>query len=191
MVTALAPTRLITESARPRAVESCPRHAVAGVPGKEQKKTMSKIMPILMVSDMQRSIDFYTGVLGFTLDFTMPGENGALLHASVSRGDAHLMFSPLFGETVEHRDLLGKGVTLYVSLDRDVDIDAIYFGAKAAGAKIAQEPTDQFWGDRDWGLTDPDGYSVFISKTVRDVSPEEMLAHAGEVAEYVAGAPAD
>jgi uncharacterized glyoxalase superfamily protein PhnB len=152
---------------------------------------MSKVMPILHVADMQRSIDFYTGLLGFQVMFTMPGENGTLVHASVGRGDIHIMFSPLHGEAATHRDRLGKGVTLYLSLDTDEDIDAIYFGAKAGGANITQEPTDQFWGDRDWGLTDPDGYSVFISKTVREVSMEEMLGHSNEVAEYLAGTPAD
>jgi uncharacterized glyoxalase superfamily protein PhnB len=174
---------------RPRAVELRPRPPAAGCPREEQANAMNRVIPILAVSDMQRSLDFYSNVLGFTVEFTMPGENGTLNHASVARGDAHIMFSPLaaWGDTVEHRDHLGKGVSLYVSLDKDDDVDAIYFGAKAAGANIIQEPVDQFWGDRDWGLTDPDGYTVFISKPVRTVTPEEMLAHANQLA----GAPAD
>lgn len=162
-----------------------------GIPIKEQANQMGKIFPILSVADMQRSIDFYTGVLGFSVEFTMPAENGDLLYASVGRDGLSIMFSPLHGAEAEHRAHLGKGVTLYVTVDKEVDIDAIYFGAKAAGANLVQEPTDQFWGDRDWGLLDPDGYSVFIAKTVRQVSVDEMMAHAGDVAAQFAGASAD
>ncbi|MBA2598919.1 MAG: hypothetical protein H0V00_20040 [Chloroflexia bacterium] len=55
---------------------------------------------------------------------------------------------------------------------------------KDAGATIIQEPTDQFWGNRDWIIADPDGYMLWIGKEMRPVSAEEMQEAA------MAGAPA-
>ena len=67
----------------------------------------------------------------------------------------------------------------------DEDIDAYFERVKAAGARGLQEPTDQFWGHRDWGIVDPDGYVLYISKEVRTLSPDEMREQA------LAGAMAD
>jgi hypothetical protein len=44
---------------------------------------------------------------------------------------------------------------------------------------------DQFWGHRDWSVSDPDGYIVSVSKVIKQVTEEEMREAVG------AGAPAD
>jgi PhnB protein len=54
------------------------------------------------------------------------------------------------------------------------DIDIYFQRVKNAGATVVQEPTDQFWGHRDWGITDPDGYLLFISKETQAVSADAM-----------------
>ena len=66
----------------------------------------------------------------------------------------------------------------------DEDIDSYFQRVKDAGATVVQEPTDQYWGHRDWGITDPDGYLLFISKVTREVSAESMREAA------LAGSPA-
>jgi len=63
------------------------------------------------------------------------------------------------------------GVTLYCYTD---DIDALVARAVAAGAKVAHELTDQFWGDRTCLLIDPDGHAWMWATHVKDVDLPEM-----------------
>ena len=48
-----------------------------------------------------------------------------------------------------------------------------------------QEPTDQVWGHRDWGITHPEGYVLFFCKETLVVSAEAMREA------VLAGSPAD
>ena len=54
------------------------------------------------------------------------------------------------------------------------DVDAHFKRAKAAGATILEEPADQFYGDRRYGVEDPEGHQWFFATHVRDVAPEDM-----------------
>lgn len=135
---------------------------------------MKNIMPALAVKDIEASVTFYTEVLGFTTAFTLPGEDGKLVHASVARGDTSIMFGRVDTSEAHDQGPLGRGVVLYATVDDDEDIDAYFARVKRGGAQIMQEPTDQFWGHRDWGIADPDGYLIWVSKVTRAVSAEEM-----------------
>ncbi len=137
---------------------------------------MKTIVPNLRVADVAASVRFYEDVLGFKTVLTLPGEGGGLVHASMQRGDACIMFGPLDSPwgTLSPGGL-GKGVVFYVSVGEDEDIDALFAHARDAGATVVQEPTDQFWGDRDWGIADPDGYQVFVAKQTKELTGEQML----------------
>lgn len=137
---------------------------------------MKTIVPNLRVADVAASIRFYEEVFGFTTVLTLPGAGGRLAHASMQRGDACIMFGPLDSPWgTMSPDGLGKGVVLYAALGDEDDVDALFAHARDAGATVVQEPTDQFWGDPDWGIADPDGYQVFVSKQTRELSGEQML----------------
>jgi PhnB protein len=143
---------------------------------------MKSVIPTLAVADITKSLRFYNDILGFETSFTMPGDDGELVHASVQRGDVSLMFSPQGKPGLQHA---GEGVVLYFTVGDDDDIDAEFAHARANGATIVQEPTDQFWGHRDWTIADPDGYHLTISKEVRkgDFSNLTAEALAGIVAD--------
>ena len=135
---------------------------------------MKSIITTLAVADIDASVRFYTEVLGFDIAFTLPGEDGKLIHASVQRGDSYLMFGRIDPSKAHDQGPLGRGVVLYASVADDEDIDAYFQRVRNAGATVVQVPTDQFWGHRDWGITDPDGYLLFISKETQAVSPDAM-----------------
>jgi PhnB protein len=135
---------------------------------------MKSIMPSLAVADIEASVKFYVDVLGFDVAFTLPGEDGKLVHASVQRGDAMLMFGRLDPANAHDQGQLGKGVVLYSTVTDDEDIDAYFERARSAGATVMQEPVDQFWGHRDWGIADPDGYLIWVSKEIQALSAAEM-----------------
>lgn len=135
---------------------------------------MPNIIPALAVADIAASLRFYTETLGFQTVFTLPDDNGVLVHASASLGDSHVMFGRIDPSLPHDQPPLGRGVALYTTVADDVDIDALFARVKASGAPVISEPTDQFWGHRDWGVTDPDGYVVIVSKVIRRVTAEEM-----------------
>jgi catechol 2,3-dioxygenase-like lactoylglutathione lyase family enzyme len=59
--------------------------------------------------------------------------------------------------------LLAKGALNGVHFHSD-DVDATFEKVRDAGAEIVQEPTDQFWGTRDFALRDPSGNLVRIDQ---------------------------
>ena len=159
--------------------------AAGPVIAKEQISVMKNIIPALAVADIEKSVEFYSEVLGFDVTFTLPGEDGKLVHASIQRGESMVMFGKLDASNPHNQGQLGAGVALYATVAENEDIDAYFLQVMDAGATVIQEPTDQFWGSRDWIIADPDGYLLWIGKEVRSVSAEEMREAA------LAGSPAD
>jgi PhnB protein len=145
---------------------------------------MKGIVPALAVESIERSLQFYADVLGFATEFSLPGPDGSLVHASIKRGESVLMFGKRDPNNPHDQGRLGAGVALVATVNDDEDIDAYFQQVKAAGASIVQEPTDQFWGHRDWIIADPDGYLLWIGKEMRSVTAEEMQEA------MAAGAPA-
>jgi uncharacterized glyoxalase superfamily protein PhnB len=60
---------------------------------------------------------------------------------------------------------------VYVYVD---DVDAHFARAKAAGASILEEPTDQFYGDRRYIARDLEGHEWTFATHVRDVQPPNL-----------------
>lgn len=144
---------------------------------------MQSLIPGLAVKDIAASLRFYTDVLGFETTFSMPDDSGTLVHGSVKRGDVEIMIGRIDPTNPHDQEPLGRGVALYSTVADSEDIDALFTHAKQAGATVIQEPTDQFWGHRDWTVADPDGYRIVVSKVIAQVTEESMR-------EAMAGAPA-
>ena len=145
---------------------------------------MQSLIPALAAKDIPTSLRFYNDVLGFETTFTLPDENGNIVHASIKRGDVEIMLGQLDLTQGHDQGELGKGVVLYTTIADSEDVDALYEHARGKGATITQEPIDQFWGHRDWIVADPDGYQVVVSKVIAQVTADSMR-------EAMAGAPAD
>ena len=62
--------------------------------------------------------------------------------------------------------LVAKGALNGVHFHTD-NVDATFEKVRDAGAEIVQEPTDQFWGTRDFALRDPSGNMVRIDQPPR------------------------
>ncbi len=67
--------------------------------------------------------------------------------------------------------------TVHVQLD--VDLDGHCERARKAGAKILQEPETQFYGDRTYRCTDPEGHIWTFGQTVQQMTPEQWDKAAG------------
>lgn len=146
---------------------------------------MQSLIPALAVHDIPASLRFYGDALGFDPTFTLPNDQGQIIHASLKRGNVEIMLGQRDETQAHDQGALGKGVHLYTTVADDEDIDALCDQARRAGARIVQEPVDQFWGHRDWILADPDGYLIAVSKVIANVTAEDMREAA------LVGAPAD
>ena len=69
--------------------------------------------------------------------------------------------------------------TQFIRIDLESGLDAHCAAARAAGAIITQEPTDQFYGARTYRARDPEGHVWNFSQEVKVVSFEEMTAATG------------
>jgi catechol 2,3-dioxygenase-like lactoylglutathione lyase family enzyme len=59
------------------------------------------------------------------------------------------------------------GVTLAYNVRAPADVDAVIEEARAAGARIAREPAETFWGGYSGAFVDPDGHPWEIAHNPR------------------------
>jgi PhnB protein len=138
------------------------------------RETAQRITPYLYYEDVDAALDWLARAFGFSELDRMRGANGKTMHAAMKCGDAVFMMGHP-GPDYKNPKHLGQATqALYVNAD---DVDKHFEQAKAAGAKIIEEPKDEFYGDRRYGAEDPEGHQWYFAKHVRDVTPEEMKQH--------------
>ena len=125
---------------------------------------LKQVTPSLTVGDIEASLAYYEGVLGFTVVERWENE-GKLLGASIAAGDVMLMLGQ--DDWAQGRDRQkGAGFRLYCTTEQDVD--ELAAAIKARGGELAHEPTDQPWGARDFSVVDPDGCKISISYQIEN-----------------------
>jgi lactoylglutathione lyase len=113
------------------------------------------------VSDLERSLIFYTEVLGFIVRERMTGDDGKLLGVMLKAGASELGLSQ--DDWSKGRDRKkGEGVRIWCETTQNVD--ALAERIKAAGVPLTDGPRDEPWGARTVGVDDPDGYHLTISR---------------------------
>jgi lactoylglutathione lyase len=111
------------------------------------------------VSDQQRSVDFYVGVLGFEkrADRDM-GPAGRWIEVCPPGAATGLVLAR--GDAFEKQDRVGSAADLVFESD---DVQAAHKELVARGADVT-EPHVQAWGTS-FQVTDPDGLAVLIKQT--------------------------
>lgn len=123
------------------------------------------ITPYMVVRGARELIDFLKRAFDATEVRRSERPDGAIMHAQLRIGDSPLML----GEGGEQWKPMPCSIYLYVK-----DTDAVYNRAIAAGGKSLMAPANQFYGDRNAGVTDPSGNQWWIATHIEDVSEEEM-----------------
>ncbi|HSL68942.1 MAG TPA: VOC family protein [Longimicrobiales bacterium] len=117
------------------------------------------LAPSLTVDDLQRSIQFYTDGLGFTVDEEFK-EEGKLQGVMLEAGDAR--FGLTQDDFAKGRNRT-KGVGLRFYLETDQDIVELARQAQRAGIVLDDGPGPLPWGPAGFTITDPDGFKMTIS----------------------------
>jgi len=133
--------------------------------------------PYLAVDDAARAIEYYTKAFGAKEIVRMDAPGGKIGHAELEVGDSRIMLSDPFPQasTRPPKELGGTSASVFMYVE---DVDAVVKQAVDAGATVAMEVADQFWGDRFGTITDPFGHVWSIATHVEDVPPEEIAERA-------------
>jgi lactoylglutathione lyase len=113
----------------------------------------------LTVKDLQKSLDWYQDVVGFTIDRRHERE-GKLVAVSLKAGEVRILIGQDDGAKGWDR-AKGEGFSLHITTDQN--IDEVANGIKARGGSLLSEPVDMPWSPRVFRVQDPDGFKIAIS----------------------------
>jgi catechol 2,3-dioxygenase-like lactoylglutathione lyase family enzyme len=120
----------------------------------ETNMPVTRVVPIVKVTDIQRALEFYCSTLGFVQDFMYSAGPGGPEYAGISLDGNQVHLSTFAGDSV-----IGAATYCYVD-----DVDALFHKFLAAGLRtpgnpqspVEEGPVDQTWGMREFYVRDPD-----------------------------------
>ena len=136
------------------------------MPSDLKPSLFKKLTPNLLVANVERSLAFYEGVLGFERGFTVP-EQSPFVFASVTGGPVEIFFNDAAGAIKEYPAFGGKPIgstgTMYIEVE---GVDVLHDRLKGAGVPIVMPLVTQFYGMREFAIEDPDGYVITFAQRV-------------------------
>ncbi len=126
----------------------------------------NKLVPELSVSDMGKSIYFYTKVLGFKTEYSRDK------FAFVSLQGSQIMLEEINGnwQTGELKNPFGRGVNFQIEVR---EIASILKSLEKNKCRLFRKPKDSWYrvgkkliGCREFLVQDPDGYLLRFSKSL-------------------------
>ena len=117
------------------------------------------IVPVLKVADLQRSVDFYTGILGFSVAWRAGNDGGGeniMLHASATS---------LLLSTGSH---LGDKQQFTGTLYFNMSGVQKFFEAIQEKVEIVWPLESMDYGQLEFGIHDPDGYTLAFTEAEED-----------------------
>ena len=111
---------------------------------------------VLHVRSSEAAEAFYCRRLGFTQTFAYRphAPQPDPCYMGLARDGAEIHVSSFAGDAV-------PGGVVYLRVD---DVDAVYAELRARDVRVALEPTDQTWGNREMYVRDPDGNSIRFTR---------------------------
>ncbi len=143
------------------------RHAEDGVVWKWKRARrrmarLERLIPILVCRDIEAEHAFLVGTLGFQSGGLHRDPSGRVVHGEVRAGE---MVIWLHGVSPEHGlasplacASSSAGLVVYVD-----DVDAHHAHARQQGGRPESEPEDRPYGQREYGIRDPEGHRWWIA----------------------------
>jgi uncharacterized glyoxalase superfamily protein PhnB len=122
----------------------------------------------IQVHDPDVALAFYRDTLGLEVrnDVANEGFRWITVGSAAQPGVSIVITNYLNGGPDDNdmiAALIAKGALNGVHFRAD-DLDAAFEKIRASGAEIVQEPTEQFWGTRDFAVRDPSGNMVRVDQ---------------------------
>ena len=125
----------------------------------------ASVTPNLLVRDVAKSTAFYRDVLGFTMGETVP-DTEPFVFVWMKHGDVSVFLNDI--KAAEHdyppASTMPQGGTaaLFFII---TDVDG-YYSTVAPNAKVIMPLKTQFYGMREFAVTDPDGHIITFAERV-------------------------
>jgi uncharacterized glyoxalase superfamily protein PhnB len=123
------------------------------------------LSPNLIASDVNKTVEYYTKTLGFSLIASVP-ETGVYNWAMVMRDGITIMFQslPSMQEDLPQLKITSKGSlgTFYIKV---IGLDTLYESLKEK-TEIAVDMRTTFYGAREFAIKDLDGYYLMFAEDV-------------------------
>jgi uncharacterized glyoxalase superfamily protein PhnB len=128
-------------------------------------QAISRITPNLIVRDVLRSVEFYRDVLGFELGMSVP-DAPPFVFAGMKSGEVFIFLNDPHAAEEELPLMAGRPIggtlTLYIEV---TGIDAL-FDRLRSRAPVVMSIRTQFYGMREFAITDPDGWVLTFAERV-------------------------
>ena len=122
----------------------------------------NSLVPELSITDFQRTIRFYTAILGFSIEYQREEEGFAYL----SLGESQIMVDQIgltrTWKTGEFEYPLGRGINFQIEVS---DIETLVTSLRKNKIELFMEPEEKWYrvddveaGNRQFLVQDPDGY---------------------------------
>jgi uncharacterized glyoxalase superfamily protein PhnB len=125
----------------------------------------STVIPVLIYPDVREAVAWLGAAFGF-VERVRIGENH---RAQLKFGDGDLVVADVRGDRGPPR----RGEVTHSVTVRVDDARAHCERARAHGAHILMEPTDQVYGERQYNAEDFAGHQWTFTETLEDVAPED------------------
>jgi uncharacterized glyoxalase superfamily protein PhnB len=147
------------------AAAAAPGFAQSSAPSNSRSETtmstprVTHLTPVLVVDQVEPCLKFWVERFGFKVENQVPGPDGKLIFASVSKDGVEVMYqtraSVLAENPSQAKDLAGHSVTLFLTVD---DIDAVE--KAVAGAPVVKPRHQTFYGSTELYVREPGGNTV-------------------------------
>jgi uncharacterized glyoxalase superfamily protein PhnB len=118
------------------------------------------LIPVVPYEDIRAGHDFLVEVLGLESAGLVEDGEGTVVHGEVRAGSRRIWLHAAAAglTTPSTTNPATAGIVVHVA-----DVDAHFARAKAAGADIVREPTDEDYGQREYGVRDPEGHPWYVA----------------------------
>ena len=125
----------------------------------------ASVTPNLLVRDVQKSTAFYRDVLGFTMGETVPDQE-PFVFVWMKRDDVSVFLNDITAAAQDYpaaASLPPGGTAALFFIVTDVDA---YHAKVAPRATVVMPLKTQFYGMREFAITDPDGHIITFAERV-------------------------
>ena len=143
------------------------------------------VVPCVFYKDPLAAMKWLEAAFGFETTMLVTDDQGTIGHAEMDYLGSPISVGgewsgPQLGGAAMKSPASLDGVgTQFLRITLPSSLDAHCERARKAGARITDEPTDQFYGARTYRAADPEGHIWNFSQDVRVVSDEEMEKASG------------
>src|ERR1700677_3906310 len=146
----------------------------------------SPFTPVVFYRDPKAALHWLEQAFGFETSMLVTDKEGRVGHAEMSFGEGRIGIGEEFGaegllgpakmRSPASTDYVG---TQFIRVTLESGIDAHCAKAEAAGARITQQPADQFYGARVYRALDLEGHVWNFDQTIADLSLADMEKASG------------